>query len=42
MTTDVDPSVLGGVKVRIGDRVIDRTVSTLLESISKQLYEVHV
>ena len=42
VTTEVDPSVLGGVRVRIGDRVIDRTVSTLLESISKQLYEVSV
>ena len=42
MTSEVDPSVLGGVRVRIGDRVIDRTVRTLLDSISKQLYEVSV
>ena len=42
MTTDVDPGVVGGVLVRIGDRVIDRTVKTLLEAISKQLYEASV
>jgi F-type H+-transporting ATPase subunit delta len=42
MTSEVDPTVLGGVRVRIGDRVIDRTVRTLLESISKQLYEASV
>lgn len=42
MTTEVDPSVLAGALVRIGDRVIDRTARTLLEAISKQLYEVSV
>lgn len=42
LTHDVDPSVVGGALVRIGDRVIDRTVRTLLESIEKQLYEVVV
>jgi len=38
----VDPTVLGGAYVRIGDRVVDRTVSTLLETIAHQLYEVSV
>jgi len=42
LTTEVDAAVLGGALVRIGDRVIDRTVRTLLESISKQLYEASV
>ena len=42
MTTEVDPEVVGGALVRIGDRVIDRTVKTLLEAVSKQLYEVSV
>lgn len=42
LTTEVDPDVVGGALVRIGDRVIDRTVRTLLESIGKQLYEVSV
>lgn len=38
----VDPSVLGGAYVRIGDRIIDRTVKTLLESIEHQLMETSV
>jgi F-type H+-transporting ATPase subunit delta len=39
---EVDPTVLGGAYVRIGDRVVDRTASTLLETIAHQLYEVSV
>ena len=42
LTTEVDPSLLGGALVRIGDRVIDRTVRTLLEAIGHQLYEASV
>lgn len=42
LTREVDPSIIGGALVRIGDHVIDRTVRTLLESIEKQLYEVPV
>lgn len=42
LTTEVDPSVLGGAMVRIGDRVIDRTVRTLLEAIGSQLQEASV
>ena len=42
LTAEVDPSVLGGALVRIGDRVVDRTVRTLLESIGAQLHEVSV
>jgi F-type H+-transporting ATPase subunit delta len=42
MTTTVDPRVLGGVHVRLGDRVIDRTVKTLLERIEQQLLETPV
>lgn len=42
LTAQVDPNVVGGALVRIGDRVIDRTVRTLLESIEKQLYEASV
>jgi F-type H+-transporting ATPase subunit delta len=39
---DVDPALLGGVLVRLGDRVIDRSVRTLLETITHQLQEVSV
>jgi F-type H+-transporting ATPase subunit delta len=42
LTSEVDPEVLGGAMVRIGDRLIDRTVRTLLETIGKQLSEANV
>lgn len=42
LTDEVDASVVGGALVRIGDRVVDRTVRTLLESIATQLHEVSV
>jgi len=42
ITREVDPELLGGALVRIGDRVIDRSARTLLEAIHKQLSEVSV
>jgi F-type H+-transporting ATPase subunit delta len=42
LNLQVDPELVGGALVRIGDRVIDRSVRTLLESIEKQLYEASV
>jgi len=42
ITTTVDPDLLGGALVRMGDRVADRTARTLLESIARQLHEVSV
>jgi F-type H+-transporting ATPase subunit delta len=42
LDAQVDPSLVGGAYVRIGDRVIDRTVKNLLESLSRQLHEVSV
>jgi F-type H+-transporting ATPase subunit delta len=42
LTSEVDASVLGGALVRIGDRVVDRTVRTLLDSIALQLHEANV
>lgn len=42
LTSEVDPELIGGAYVRIGDRVVDRSVKTLLETIEKQLYEVSV
>jgi len=38
----VDASLVGGAYVRIGDRVIDRSVKSLLSSLAQQLYEVSV
>lgn len=38
----VDPALVGGAYVRIGDRVMDRSVRSLLQAISDQLYEASV
>jgi len=35
----LDPSVLGGLKIRIGDRQLDATVRARLDSIRQQLLE---
>ena len=42
ITTQVDPALVGGAYVRIGDRVVDRSVTTLLQAIANKLYEVSV
>jgi F-type H+-transporting ATPase subunit delta len=42
LTTALDPDLIGGALVRIGDRVVDRTVKTLLEKIGQQLMEASV
>ena len=42
LDADVDPRLVGGALVRIGDRVFDRSVKSLLEAISEQLSEVSV
>jgi len=38
----LDPALVGGAYVRIGDRVIDRSVQGLLAAIARQLHEVSV
>ena len=42
IATAIDPDLVGGAYARIGDRVVDRTVRTLLQSIANRLYEVSV
>jgi F-type H+-transporting ATPase subunit delta len=42
LTAEVDDRLVAGALVRIGDRVIDRSVRTLLEQIERQLAEVSV
>ena len=42
LESHVDASLVGGAYVRIGDRVIDRSVRSLLASLAHQLYEVSV
>jgi len=42
LTTEVDSRLIAGALVRIGDRVVDRSVATLLRAIEQQLVEVSV
>lgn len=42
LTSDVDAKLLGGALVRIGDRVIDRTVRSLLDATERKLLETSV
>lgn len=42
LTSEVDAALLGGAMVRIGDRVVDRSVRTLLDAIGAQLLETSV
>lgn len=42
LETRVDSALLGGALARIGDRVVDRSVRTLLDSIQRQLLEASV
>ena len=42
LETDVDPELLGGALVRIGDRVIDRSARTLLRAMAERLQHVSV
>jgi len=37
LQTRVDPSILGGVKIRVGDRQYDATVKTRIENIRNQI-----
>ncbi len=37
LRADVDPDILGGLVLRVGDRVLDASISTRLESLRKQV-----
>ena len=37
LQVDVDPSVIGGVEVRVGDEVLDGTVARSLSTVRRQL-----
>ena len=37
LNVTVDPSIVGGVEVRVGDEVIDGTLSTRIESARRRL-----
>lgn len=42
LQTRVDPSLLGGVKVRIGDQIIDGTVAKKLEMLQEDLKQAKI
>ncbi len=42
LKTRVDPEVLGGLQVQVGDKLLDATVKTKLERMSEQLKRVKV
>ena len=42
LASGVDPRLVGGALVRIGDRVVDRSVLSLLAAIERQLMEASV
>jgi F-type H+-transporting ATPase subunit delta len=42
ISAKTDPELVGGGYARIGDRIIDRSVRTLLQTISNRLYDVSV
>jgi F-type H+-transporting ATPase subunit delta len=42
LTREVDPRLVGGAQVRVGDRVFDRSIRTLLESVEHTLLEMSV
>ena len=37
LSADVDPDILGGLVLRVGDRVLDASIATRLESLRKQV-----
>ena len=42
MTYAVDESLIGGMVIRIGDRVVDSSVKTKLEELTKQLRQIQL
>ena len=42
MNFEVDPSLIGGMKIRIGDRVVDSSIKTKLNNMAKSLSEIQL
>ena len=42
MHYEVDESLIGGMKIRIGDRVVDSSIETKLSQLTKQLMKVQL
>lgn len=39
---EVDPSLIGGMVIRIGDRVVDSSIRTKLDGLTKQLLQIQL
>ena len=42
MHYSVDKSLIGGMQIRLGDRVIDSTISTKINELARELRRIHV
>ncbi len=42
MNYSVEPELIGGMVIRIGDRVVDSSIRTKLESLTKQLLQIQL
>ena len=42
MHYEVEESLIGGMKIRIGDRVVDSSIETKLSQLTKQLMKVQL
>ncbi|MBR1929952.1 MAG: F0F1 ATP synthase subunit delta [Lachnospiraceae bacterium] len=42
MHYDVDASLIGGMKIRVGDRVVDSSIQSKLEALTKQLLQIQL
>lgn len=42
MHYDVDKSLIGGMRIRIGDRVVDSSILTKLNSLSRELHKIQL
>lgn len=42
MNYEVDPSLIGGMKIRIGDRVVDSTIKNKLYALRRELSQIQV
>lgn len=42
MYFETDPSLIGGMVIRIGDRVVDSSIRTKLDSLTKQLLQIQL
>lgn len=40
MHFEVDEALIGGIVIRIGDRVVDNSIKTRLENLGRQLYQI--